>query len=359
MLLLLGLLGCELDERSVISETCPTTLWSQPPLVLDEVGFIVPLGNLAPPGHVLPTPHTYWAAPSEDMSRDVVAPGDMTITSISVVNDLTRGTSDYSLNFQPCTSVRGVFRHLSELSSGLLDELVESECSSYQIDGQDWELCDYWIEVQVTAGTPLGVVGGVDIRSQQLDFGVVDFRETPTTFVSPNRRDGDMPYVVCPLDGFDGEMRETLEGKLGGFDGPPLDEIGCGKVAWDVAGTAQGQWFQVGAVGQDESPHLALVHHNVHTTQPAISVGPSVPDLSPGVYTYEVDENEWFNQDFLSMSSPGTHCVQGLTRLDGDRGEVPGSFWFALGDETLDLTYSESRNCAEPNGSEASVSFER
>ena len=47
-------------ELTRFSDRSANTLLTQSPVLLNQVTGIVPLGNLNPPDHALPTRHMYW-----------------------------------------------------------------------------------------------------------------------------------------------------------------------------------------------------------------------------------------------------------------------------------------------------------
>src|SRR3954470_7697828 len=58
-----------------------TAVFTQSPLGLSDISVIVPLGNLNPPDHTLPTNHAYFFH-SSVANADVTAPASGTVTTI-------------------------------------------------------------------------------------------------------------------------------------------------------------------------------------------------------------------------------------------------------------------------------------
>src|SRR4029079_156416 len=103
----------------------------------DLLGW-VPLGNLAPPGHLFPTDHQYLyindpGNPASVRSVPVVSPGNITITRAHRTHYSNSDTYDYALEFALCDEVRGEFGHVTSLAPDLLQELgaFDQECGSY------------------------------------------------------------------------------------------------------------------------------------------------------------------------------------------------------------------------------------
>jgi hypothetical protein len=217
-----------------------------------NVDFIVPLGNLNPPGHTLPTDHIYFYVgflrPSI-RAVPVFAPGDGTVQDV-----FGSGTSDVK-----------VFVRVNGTFSYYVDHVVPD--AGIARGGR------------VTAGQRLGTSGTAGFG---VDLGVLNFGLT-VPFVTPGRYSGDSLHADAPLKYYDEPLRSQLYA-LVRREGADKD----GKIDFDVAGRLQGNWFHESLpIGESAQPagwtrHLAFVYDNVQPAQPRISIGGVV--ASAGVF---------------------------------------------------------------------------
>ena len=116
------------NTASLVGPTCPQgSLFSVSPIKSSDLLYVVPLGHLNPPDHTIPTDHIYLTVKDTNQiipnsAKEVFAPGDITITSISKSKVIRGGkpqSDDYSIDFSPCKNVRGKFGHVTKLSSNL------------------------------------------------------------------------------------------------------------------------------------------------------------------------------------------------------------------------------------------------
>jgi len=310
------------------------------PAVMPDFNAIVPLGNFNPGGgHVFPTDHIYFylklVAPGGDtVTSTVYAPGDAWVTAITR-QTATAGTSsytDYTVRFALCREVSAYFHHIRTLSPALAAAysavpLAPGDCGSHVIGGTTYTTCTAQMKQHIGAGDLVGDVGG-NRRVFAFDFGATDARIAPLTFANPSRfsasPDGnDIFHTVCPIDYFTATLRNTLRGFLGDFDGTTLRTVPplCGTIEQDIAGTAQGIWFEPGAPTYPESPHLALVHGNVDPTQGVFSVGDSVTASGLAVGTYYFTPSTvagtHVNPDFADVVPGDVYCYEGLSNRSG------------------------------------------
>ena len=286
------------------------------PQALDAVRGLVPLGNLNPPGHTFPTDHLYLYPTPGAPASAVVAPGHAWITSVQTSESPTPApaTSDYSLTLAPCDDVRLTFMHVSRLASSLASQVGSGgHCEEYDTGGRHYRNCQKDTDIEVAAGDALGEADAT------LDFGARDERAPELSWVSPKRIRDEQKHVVCPLDLFEAGVRDDLYARLGSYDGTRLRTVEprCGRLAQDLAGTAQGLWYHHGSSDSPEDPHLALVHDNVDPTAPAFSVGTSVPGLGPGVFGFTPASTGVVNRDFADVVPGATYCWDLINFYDG------------------------------------------
>ena len=112
--------------------------------------------------------------------------------------------------------------------------------------------------------------------------------------------------AVCPLSLYEKGLvldqllvlvqRDRVEG----------EEMPCGSVLQDIAGTAQGIWFLYGTrETYPEDPHLALVRSNIHPSHAVLSVGNSVLNLNSNAYEFLPETSGLLNRDFPDIIPDG------------------------------------------------------
>lgn len=326
-----GLTSCTSDELFTVS-----------PLASADFVGLVALGNLNPTGHTFPTDHIYFyirsettgssaqiikADPSITASVPIYAPGNATITSVARSENLTAGTSDYSVYFSPCTEFRAYFLHVSSLSvqiEGGIGDFDTDSCSTYTTGGSTYRMCQKEVDIAITAGETIGTAGGI-VGQNALDMGAYDARIEALDFANPERfwqasDHFDRLHVVCPVDYFIEDVRDELTARFGNYDGTEMRTIEplCGTIMQDVKDTAQGMWFIEGTEGTytQEDPQLALVHDNVDPTIGVFSVGNSISNLSYGVYQFTPSTTGLVNTDFNLVTADGeVHCYEASSEV--------------------------------------------
>ena len=118
------------EERQQLPD-CENVFFSTPPVDLSEVTEITPLGNLGPPGHTVPTDHTYIGVGERGSGKvfELFAPADVYITSVSWSKGITQDPIDYTIYFALCKDVIGYYNHVKSTSIELnkLTDKVECE----------------------------------------------------------------------------------------------------------------------------------------------------------------------------------------------------------------------------------------
>jgi len=234
-----------------------TDFFSVSPMALEDIPYILPLGNFNPPGHVFPTNHLYFqirrSNPSDANSPTervaLVAPGDLTMTAIRASENLTRGTADYSLTFVVCEEFSGYLNHVTTLVPELVD-LYQPPfrwCNGpYTAGSEQFRLCEKEVAIRLGAGDPIGTVGG-EPGVFAFDFGAIDGRLPALAFANPQRWSPDERKRACALDYFTNEVKQTLQAKLDRSIEPV-----CGEIEQDEPATAQGIWFLPGTSVEDD-----------------------------------------------------------------------------------------------------------
>ncbi|PKB71577.1 MAG: hypothetical protein BZY87_04835 [SAR202 cluster bacterium Io17-Chloro-G6] len=309
---------------------------------MEDFNRIVPLGNLAPAAHTLPTVHHYIDIRKTDpndptslpVEVPVVSPADITITEMTFIEELNRPDfTDYSLIFEPCLGFKSYLDHfltVAPVVQKAYDAAPVRFCRDYTLYYEertlDWRLCKKEVNIEIKAGEPLGTAGGGEGQNA-LDFAAFDFRQGPSVFANPDRwvYQRDMTYAVCPLDYFPAELKDQLKSRLGPRHNGPLRtaEPICGEVAQDIPGTAQGIWIEPGlGIEWDESQIVALVHDNFEPSLAVFSIGLSMEDegLAHGAYYFDPVPSGLVNRDFGDIVPGDTYCFEGLS----GRGDLSG-----------------------------------
>ena len=292
-------------------------------MALEDIPYILPLGNFNPPGHVFPTNHLYFqirrSNPSDANSPTervaLVAPGDLTMTAIRASENLTRGTADYSLTFVVCEEFSGYLNHVTTLVPELVD-LYQPPfrwCNGpYTAGSEQFRLCEKEVAIRLGAGDPIGTVGG-EPGVFAFDFGAIDGRLPALAFANPQRWSPDERKRACALDYFTNEVKQTLQAKLDRSIEPV-----CGEIEQDEPATAQGIWFLPGTSVEDdragaENQAITLAHDNVDPRLAVFAVGTSMQknSLAPGLYYFDPLASRMVNRYFKEITADGQlYCFE-------------------------------------------------
>lgn len=199
-------------------------MFTASPLQLSDITEIITIGNLAPPGHTLPTEHAYFFfakdyAPGASLPRlPVYAPASGMVTRTMVM--------DHPNSFR-------------------VDIQINSWLAYYLIL-IDLDFAKVAPGRAVTAGDQIGVTFGV---ANTLDIGVINRRLERKRFARPERYDsGDTHWIDSPFRYFADPLRGEIYARVN-REGPDKD----GTLEVDVAGTLAGAWYRedvpVGAAG--------------------------------------------------------------------------------------------------------------
>ncbi len=208
-----------------------------------SVDFILPLGNLNPPAHTLPTDHIYFYVGflrPEIRAVPVFAPGDGVVQTV-----LRSAAPDVKL-----------FVRVNSTFTYYVDHVVPEPGI---VQG-----------TMLTAGQRLGTsgTGGFGV-----DLGVINASLT-LPFITPARYPADSLHADAPLKYYEEPLRSRLYA-LVRREGADKD----GKIDFDEPGRLQGNWFHEtlpiaeSAQSTGWSRHLAFVYDNIRPAQPRISIG--------------------------------------------------------------------------------------
>ena len=281
------------------------------PLDLNDVKGIVPLGQLGPPGHTLPTGHHYFYLTDPKKEVPVRSPGDVWITTVTRQEIVNTGYTDYSLEMASCAQFHFTFGHLSTISQAILEEagsFGDADCDTSSTGGTTFRGCSKDVKISVSAGEVIGTIGGnLGQHELALDFGAIDKRVAAPYPNQDRFGESDYLHIVSPIDYFEESLKHTLKSRSSDYSGTIKRTIEpvVGEVLQEEFGTAQGIWFYVGDPIWPEDHHLAMVHHNIDPTKPVFSVGTSIPGLSSGVYTFTPIGTGTHNRDFSDIKADG------------------------------------------------------
>ena len=256
------------------------------PLDEAEIRFIVPLGNLNPPGHTFPSDHIYFynRIPNTPFTGavPVYAPGDGRVQFIlqsGVESQLGVRTGSF----------------IYYLAHIVLDAAIQTG-------------------VTLTAGQRIGVTGSV---AYGIDLGVINEQKS-VFFVNPLRFPGTSVHGDAPLPYFEEPLRSRMYARVQAV-GSNRD----GRFAFDEAGRLVGDWFLEGtpvsesAVASAWPRHLAFVYDNYDPASVRVAIGGTLPLVG----AFAVASNGPDPRDI----TPGSGTVVYRLLQAGGPGDAPGT----------------------------------
>jgi hypothetical protein len=312
------------------SESRPLTY---SPIALSEIVNIRGIGNLNPPSHTFPSTHAYFYVPvvqgepgsgpfggsSIPVRVPIYSPGDLTITQITKVTvTLETGESyiEHDMELLVCDGVAIRFAHIGAVSEPIMQaiqEAVEPSCGEYEVGGRRYRQCRYSVAVPVTAGEPIAAFSG---RVFAFDIGAVDYNAAPLGFVSMQNSD-EGRFNLCPFALFEPNIRVELEKRIDRAWWAPA----CGRADYDIARTAQGNWFANLDGNLPGDHNLALVYDPRNPNTPVFSAGSRIPGLPAGMYGFVPRTNGKINRRFheVTTADQSLYCYEGLRSLRENR----------------------------------------
>lgn len=217
--------------------TCsPSTIkFTSPVLPLDQLAPSIPYGYMVG-GHVTPIDHAYLGLKSLSKSASqltaadyvpVTAPADGVITEVSNLGSPNshRVVIDHGCN------VYSVYMVMNKVTGVLAPIASQASNNGY-----------LKTNVKVKAGEEFGRQA-----ETMLDFNVFDGTTWLSGFQNPQAyltQDAWKPYTADFLPFFSSEIRNAIEAQLQKTSSPRV-----GKIDYDIAGTASGNWFLAGTNG--------------------------------------------------------------------------------------------------------------
>lgn len=312
--------------------SCGTSkmFFSFPPVTLDKIVDLAPLGQLSPPDHVFPAPHNYFYVIDyehpQDVNAPVYAPGNMTLTQIGLRHYNTLGQKtdyiDYTLFFSVCDKFDFYYHHVTTLTYQPFIDVAQDilkKCNFSKDRNEDF--CSGAVNIPVKAGEQIGTTGDLKAGVYGLDMGARDYRLSTgrNAFVNPDKICGigknpySHCYTVCAFDYFTDDIKRQLKFSTNIGTIVRTEEPVCGSVYYDVKDTAQGIWFgpNVATTFSPESNNLFLGPDNVQPSVKVFSVGMSISSLPAGKYEFNPTNSGLVNRDFRNVTSDGKiYCYE-------------------------------------------------
>jgi hypothetical protein len=144
-----------------------------------------------------------------------------------------------------------------------------------------------------------------------------DYNKPALEFINPARYYDDSVHTACFADYYTSDLKTKYLAKMGGYANQkgsdqqefvhPIENI-CGKVMWDIVGTAAGNWFKnpVSRVGiTDDNNALVLIHDNLQSELAKLSMA----DVTS--FTFTPMHQGVINREFSEVKADGkVYCYQ-------------------------------------------------
>ncbi len=361
--------GMVMSEDIPLCPSDTSTIFTSPFMDEGKPDFITPLGNSGQESHVVPVDHVYPSDVIQGEVGSVYAPGRLTLVWIEnkqlyYADTDEKVAPDYQLNFAVCRGINLAFIHLTNLSDKLanaITEPVDSQCGSGEYDYGErngrtiyYRTCHpSFNKVTFEAGEYLGDFGfaGNTKQFSGFDIGLYDFNKPDVGFVSPRRYYEETNHTVCFADYYTTELRAEYYAKFGSISiqddntimpfKPVTGEPKCGKVMWDVPGTASGDWFKNGISTNfvTDNEAAVFIHDNIQTEMGKFTIA------SVTSFIFTPLHNGLINREFSEVTADNKiYCYQmdnfvmgsGSISKDGEslpESEIP-KFLIQLVDDT-------------------------
>lgn len=303
LLLSITLIGLQCKKKKNAEDDFVLTpgVFTHPFMNNSDFMGLVPLGNLNPPGHTLPTDHLYFYLANPALQYPIFSPGNLKLKRVKKYTYT--GYVEYTLEMSPGGNYRLIYGHVSDLEPGLLSAIgaITSNCQSYSTGGSTFNYCEKETDIALTAGQNLGKAGG-HAGQNALDVGLVKYGNGPEA------------EYFCPVEYCTPALKTQLEARFSNYNGTIMRTVAplCGQVNQNIAGTLQGIWFKKGQPKYPEDPHIAFVHDNVTPAKAVISVGISQTGLASGVYSFTIAASGTTNRDFNNVTPGSVYCFENL-----------------------------------------------
>ncbi|MEI6478369.1 MAG: hypothetical protein WCO52_05285 [bacterium] len=251
---------------------------SSAPMASKDIGVITPMGNMIG-GHVTPIDHEYYYQKNPSAPRDtydVMAPADGSIVDIqhrtSFIGNQSDAPTAKTDEYRMVISYSCTFFSYFDLVTSLDTSIISQLPSNFATTGRMGQT-----PIAIKAGQVIAHVGG-----QSLDFAVWDTTKPTKNLLNPtafNNAEAWKIVTVAPLNYFSDSVKAQIL-PFYARTTEPRD----GVFAYDVTGTAIGDWFLAGTNGYhgstDPQPkgnyyaaHLAIAPDAIDTKAFVFSVG--------------------------------------------------------------------------------------
>lgn len=330
---------------------------SELPAADTDFEYLIPLGNLSPTHHTIPTDHIYYVFKGGDAVTqiDVRAPGKVRFTEGLHITDIRDGqvfTDDYKINFTPCRGITLYYDHITTFKGGLAEAFKgkKERCTESHPSPKDTvRYCRFSVNYLAEPGEVIGTAG--EKIATGFDFGALDFRMSPLSYANPKRYRKDAFHVACPFDLYPEDIKAKIWPRFGDPGKPRTIEPICGSVNQDKLGTLQGNWF-IGDIKADQveswNKELALVPDNMDPTVGVVSFGGNGGPVARVMF--EPKTSGLINRDFSGIS-PGSeiYCYQVDITMGGLHSPPPTEKFLIRLDSSLELSFEVQKgNCKEP-----------
>lgn len=281
-------------KHTVTPPSLPFILSSMP---MDDSNMqnMIPLGNLNPPSHTLPTGHAYFFPYDNMKICNVYCPGKLYLINVTQkINGV--GAADefteYQLYFGSWNDKVLKLDHIQTLTADILAQVgafPTSGCNEYSVSGRMYRLCqkDLAVPYLINAGQLIGTIGGQP-TVHGFDFGVMqDYKEIQF-----------QPFLTDSL-------LNKLRPKIGYLPRIRTAEPVCGVINLDISGTAKGNWYLPGQERNREEYHIALAQDNIDPTIPKLSIGTSLTNQNSGIFDFDKQNTGVINRGFESVTNNG------------------------------------------------------
>ncbi|MEP6591654.1 MAG: hypothetical protein ABJC19_10770 [Gemmatimonadota bacterium] len=250
------------DNGNVLPPPGGVAQFSVEPMVTP--GTLTSLGNLGPPGHVLPTNHVYFygvdftnpPSPPDQTVRPVYAPATGTVAYL-----LQPSGTDWKIGFRATSTFYYYLDHVVLTTTLKVGDIVH-------------------------AGDQIGTSnpGG------SIDLGAYDLSVTLPGFANPARYGPETLHCVSPWLYFTEPLRSAHYARIRRAATAPDKD---GHIDLDVPGTLAGNWYEEGlALDQTEGPSgwprtVAFVTDYYDPSKVRVSIGGTI--ATPGIWTIPDD----------------------------------------------------------------------
>ncbi len=217
------------------------------PVDPSAINFIIPLGNLNPPGHTYPTDHMYFVLKNSNVDVNTV----LAAASGTVVDLYQPGGTDWKVVIKVDQSFYYYYDHI-HIAPGIKKGST------------------------IVVGQAMGTNSG---NAAAIDFGVYNYNNAPLAGVLDRCLQESESYADSAIKYYSGSTQATLY---------ELSGSTYGKIDYDEAGKLVGDWALSGHEAlESNAVGLAFVYH-VGSSSLRIAVGGT---LTGGAMTYAVQDN--------------------------------------------------------------------